>query len=156
MQAKIINLHELPEAAGPLEDWFMAEWEPWYGPNGADDARSDILESLRGNTLPVCLIAIGAGDELLGTASLRAHSVGNEIDDGPWLSAVLVRGENKNQGLGTALVKAIETEARHLGFQSICTSTDSAAGIMVRLGWIEIGETKSLRGQIRVFKKDLM
>ena len=89
----------------------------------------------------------------LGTASLKAESVGAELAPGPWLAAMLVGKAHQGRGIGTALAGAIEEEARRLGFAAIYTSTDAAEGIMERRGWQWIGTTVCLRGDIAVFRR---
>ena len=92
---------------------------------------------------------------MVGTASLKNESVGSELGVGPWLAAVLVRREHRNEGIGTALVLACEHEATRLGFSELYTSTDTAAGILRRRGWTVFGATNSLRGPIAVFQRQL-
>lgn len=91
----------------------------------------------------------------LGAAALKSDSTGSDVAEGPWLAALLVGPEHRGRGVATALVQAIEEEARRLGFAAVYTSTDAAAGIMVRLGWQPVGATDSLRGRITVFRREL-
>ncbi len=88
-------------------------------------------------------------------AELKTVSVGSEHGAGPWLAAVLVVEEHRGKGVGTALVAAVEEEAARLGFESLYTSTDTAAGILERRGWCRVGVTESLRGQVAVYRRDL-
>ena len=104
--------------------------------------------------LPVCMVAIDGG-MAVGTAALKAESVGSELGVGPWLAAVLVPPEHQGQGIGSALVAAIEDVSSHLGFDSIYSSTDSAAGILTRSGWEPYSTTTSLRGPQNVFRRRL-
>jgi len=147
------HLCEVPEAASTLEQWFIAEWKPWYGPDGAGDAASDLTACRSRDDLPICLVALDAEDEVAGTASLKSESVGSEHGVGPWLAAVLVGKAHEGQGIGTALVGAIEAEAARLGFATIYTSTESAKGIMQRRGWQPFATTETLRGTATVFRK---
>lgn len=147
------HLCEVPEAASTLEQWFIAEWEPWYGPDGAGDAASDLAACRSRNDLPICLVALNAENEVVGTASLKHESAGSEHGVGPWLAAVLVGKTHEGQGIGTELVAAIEGEAARLGFETIYTSTESAKGIMQRRGWQPFATTETLRGNATVFRK---
>ncbi len=65
---------------------------------------------------------------------------------------MLVDKDHQGQGVGTALVKAIEEEAARLGFDSIYTSTDTAMGILERRGWQVFGTTESLRGPLTIYR----
>ena len=151
----IIDLREAAHLSATLERWFIAEWEPWYGPSGVGDAAADLAACCNNDALPVCLVAVDAQGKAVGTATLKPDSVGSELGVGPWLAAVLVPVEYQGGGIGTALVAAIETIAGQLGFESIFSSTDSAAGILTRSGWRAYGATTSLRGPLSVFRRDL-
>jgi GNAT superfamily N-acetyltransferase len=149
----IVHLIEVPEAVPRLTRWFVEEWGPYYGPGGPGDAGSDLAACRGRDALPICLVALSAGEEVLGTAALKSDSVGSELGVGPWLAAVLVGEDHRGQGVGTALVEAIEAEARRLGFASIYSSTDSAAGMLERRGWQAFGTVESLRGPATVYRR---
>lgn len=151
-EIRIFHLSAVPEFASALEEWFIDAWSPWYGPDGSGDAKADLAACRDPQRLPICLVATDFNDRLLGTASLKSHSVGSELGVGPWLAAVLVDGARRRQGIGTALVEAIEKEATRLGFASIYTSTDTAIGILERRGWQDFSATTSLRGPLTVYR----
>jgi GNAT superfamily N-acetyltransferase len=152
---RIIHLFERPEAASTLQQWFINEWAPWYGPKGPGDAESDLAACRSRDKLPICLIALSRDSDLVGTAALRTESVGSEHGIGPWLAAVLVGKGYERRGIATALVEAIEQEAFRLGFRSIYTSTESAKSIMERRGWQVFGTSESLRGCVTIYQKQL-
>ena len=116
---RIAHLIDAPGAAPVLARWFVAEWGPWYGPGGDGDAEADLAACRVRDALPLCLVALGPGDVVLGTAALRDESVGSELGVGPWLAGLLVAPEHRGRGVGAALVAAIEGEAANLGFAAI-------------------------------------
>jgi GNAT superfamily N-acetyltransferase len=134
---------------------FVEEWAPWYGPDGAGNAEDDLKACRSQNELPLCLVILGERGEVLGTAALKAESVGSELGAGPWLAAVLVDKDHRGKGVGTALVEAIENEACRLGFEAIYSSTDAAAGIVTRRHWQAFGSSDSLRGPVSVYREQL-
>jgi GNAT superfamily N-acetyltransferase len=151
---KIINLLDMPRLRVPLEQWFVAAWLPWYGPGGQGNAKSDIAEYCERDLLPICLLAIDQNEHAIGTASLKENSVGSSPGTGPWLAAVLVNENLCGQGIGTALVVAIENEAIRLGFKSVWSSTDSAGPILERQGWKKEGGAMSLRGPLDIYRQN--
>lgn len=153
--SRIVHLIDAPGAAPVLTMWFVEEWTPWYGPGGGGDAEADLAACRDRGALPLCLVALNEAGGVLGTAALKSESVGSELAAGPWLAALLVGADYRGNGIATALVEAIEAEARRLGIEAIYTSTDAAAGIMARRGWLAIGDTNSLRGSIAVFRRQL-
>jgi len=150
---RIVHLIQVPKLRPELEQWFIDEWTPWYGPDGDGDAKADLDACDSRDKLPICLVALSASGELIGTASIRDESVGSELGVGPWLSAVLVKRQFRGKGIGTALVEAIETEAARLGFKEIYTSTDVAMKILERRGWEIFGAARSLRGELSVYRQ---
>jgi len=152
---RIAYLADVPGVAPVLERWFVAEWAPWYGPDGPGDAKADLTACCNRDELPICLVALSADGEVLGTAALKAESVGSELAAGPWLAAVLVNEAHRGRGIGTALVEAIEAEAARLGFGALYTSTDTAGGILERRAWQAIGDTGSLRGRLTVYRRQI-
>lgn len=152
---RIVHLLDAPEAVPTLVRWFVAEWEPWYGPAGDGDAESDFAACRDRGALPICLVALNEASAALGTAALRDESVGSELGVGPWLAGVLVSKENRGAGVGKALIAAIEDEARRLGFGAIYTSADADAATMRRQGWHEHGAAQSLRGRVTVYRRQL-
>ena len=152
---RIRHLIDVPDAVPELTQWFIEEWEPWYGDAGPGDAEGDLVASCRRDALPIGLVALGETGELLGTAALKAESVGSEIGAGPWLAALLVGKAHRGKGVATALVAAIEQEARRLGFDALYTSTDVAEPLLRRRGWQALGTTDSLRGAITIYRKEL-
>ncbi|MCW9035817.1 MAG: GNAT family N-acetyltransferase [Rhodospirillales bacterium] len=151
-KVRIVHLLEVPEFTGTLINWYVEEWEPWYGSGGDGDAESDLRACCSKEALPICLVAIDSTNELLGTVALRPISVGSELGVGPWLSAFLVGETYRGHGVGTSLIKAIEEEARRLNIVEIFTSTNSACQMFKRRGWEAYGSSKSLRGDVTVFR----
>ncbi|MBT5919509.1 MAG: GNAT family N-acetyltransferase, partial [Alphaproteobacteria bacterium] len=115
-----------------------------------------IAEYRERDLLPICLLAIDQNEHVIGTASLKEDSVGSSPGTGPWLAAVLVKENLRGQGIGTALVIAIEHEAVRLGFRSIWSSTDTAGHILERQGWNKEGGAMSLRGTLDIYRRDLL
>ncbi len=109
---RIVHLLEVPEVVPVLVRWFVEEWAPWYGPHGQGDAESDLTACRNREKLPVCLVALHSNGTVLGTASLKRESVGSELGVGPWLAALLVAKDRRSQGIGTALIEAIEQHAQ--------------------------------------------
>ena len=149
---RIHHLLEVPAAAPTLAQWFVDEWYPWYGPEGPGDAEADLAACRSRDVLPICLVAMADDGSLLGTVALKTESIGSEHGVGPWLAAFLVGKPHRGKGVGTALVAALENEARSLGFASIYTSTDTAARLLERRGWQPFAASKSLRGPVTVYR----
>ena len=150
----ILHLCNVPDAVPVLARWFLQEWAPYYGPSGPGDAESDLREAADPAHLPICLVAT-EGDQPLGTIALKEGSVDSHRHLSPWLAAFLVASEHRRRGVGTALVSAVEQEARRLGFMRIYTATDAAMTLLERRGWRAVDEAPTLRGTVTVYVLDL-
>jgi GNAT superfamily N-acetyltransferase len=152
---RIVHLMENPSVIPILTQWFIDEWAPWYGPGGHGNAKQDLEESSSCTVLPICLIALSENNTVLGTGALKTKSVGSKRSDGPWISALLVDKNHRYQGVGTALIEAIEKEARKLGFKFVYCSTNTAESTLQRRGWKTNGTAETLRGSVPVYRLGL-
>lgn len=152
MQTPIRHLADVPSALPALERLYCAQWPAWYGPGGPGNARADLEAAAQHGALPLAMVACTAADQVLGCAMLKAKSVGAELGHGPFLAGFVVMPLARRQGVGAALVAAIEAEAARLGFGALFGSTDSAGGILTRRGWRAVGRAPSSRGEMVVYR----
>ena len=124
--------------AACLTGFLKDTWPDWYGPDGPGDAARDVAARCRSRGLPLGLVALGPGDEVLGTAALGARSHGARGAEAPWLIGLAVAPEQRRRGIGSALVEAVETRARQAGHAALFAATSSAAGLLGRRGWEEL------------------
>ncbi|MEQ8353996.1 MAG: GNAT family N-acetyltransferase [Kiloniellaceae bacterium] len=155
MTFEIRYLAEVPNAVARLAEIFVDEWEPYYGVEGPGDAERDIRACCRRGAVPIAVIAVDDGGDVIGTGALKAESLGSEPGQLPWIAGLVVEKNNRGKGVGTALVAALEDEARRLGFSSIYTSTDAADNILGKRGWRALKQVESLRGPVTVYRMDL-
>jgi predicted Zn-ribbon and HTH transcriptional regulator/GNAT superfamily N-acetyltransferase len=152
----IKRLDKVPEVLPELARWFVREWAPYYGADGPGDADVDLREALKSAALPVCLVAFCDTGVPVGTASLKRVSV-SHAHLGPWVAALLVPPAWRGNGLGTALLAAIEEEARRQGFKRLYMSaggaeTDVLPVDLENRGWRAFDEASTLRGTVDVFE----
>jgi len=152
---EIRYLAEAPKAVPKLVDLFLDEWEPYYGSDGPGIAEADIWECCQTSSLPLALVAIDGNGEVVGTGALKAGSVGSEPGQGPWIAALVVEKSRRGNGIGTALIAALESEARSFRYSFLYTSTDTAGSILLNRGWQALNQASSLRGPITVYRAKL-
>jgi GNAT superfamily N-acetyltransferase len=151
---RCVRLTDAAFAEPILVTMFLAEWEPYYGPRGPGDAEADVRACLSPDRLPIAVVALDADDQVLGTAALKTDSVGAELGVGPWLAALLVAPEHRRNGIGSALVTAIEAEAWNRGYEALYCATGSARRLLTRRGWQAYGVTRALSGRLIVYRLD--
>ena len=149
---EILHLLDVPAAQPLLARWFVEAWRPWYGPEGEGDAEADLASCAARDRLPLCLVAIDGDGKPLGTASLKAESLGSELGYGPWLAAFLVDEPQRGRGIGRTLIEAVAAEARRLGHTALYTSTELPPERLWPRGWQAVGASTSLRGHITVYR----
>ena len=82
----------------------------------------------------VALVAKADG-EPVGTCLLAESEIEPNHDVSPWLAGLFVVPEYRGKGVGAALVRAIEDQARQRELSRVYLYTTDAVGFYKRLGW---------------------
>ena len=151
---EIRRLADVPQVAPFLKAWLLEEWESWYGPDGPGDIDAAYPTRADGNRLPVPLVAMDDADAVVGTICIREQT-SPHAQFSPWAGGLLVARDRRRQGIGTALVKAAEDEARRLGVRKLYLETHAAASIVVRRGWSAVAPGEPADGPAMVYALDL-
>lgn len=142
------------DALPQLATWFESEWPDWYGGSGPGDALADLRNFASGDSLPRGVVAV-MGGEIVGIGALKEESIPSHRHLGPWAAAGYVRPELRGRGIGAALLRALEDQARAMGFSHIYCATATAETLMHRSGW-DVLEKVPHDGEIlTVFSKAL-
>ena len=156
MTIEIRYLAEVPEAVPKLVEYYLDELESYYGPDGPGIAEADIWECYQINSIPLALVAIDRNGKVVGTGSLRkANSVGLEPGQKPWIAALVVEKNKRGSGIGTALIAALELEARLFGFTSLYISTNTIESILLSRDWQALNQVSSLNGPLTTYRIEL-
>jgi len=124
-------LADVPEAIGPLSSAFKQQWSPDKPESHTAVIASKFQALQQRHSAPLALVAT-EGNEICGTASLLLHSVHSRPTLGPWLGALYVFPSWRCQGLGAALVGAIEAQAANLGIGGLYAGSATAASLFRR------------------------
>lgn len=122
---------------GPLEFWIRCH---------AAEARSD--------GIPRAWMAFVDG-EPVGSVSLVQRNMNTRPDLSPWLAALWVRPEYRGKGIGAALTRRCEEEARRLKTDRLYLYTEVAAGFYARLGWTVVSEEEYEGNAVVVMTREL-
>ena len=153
---RIVALIDAPSARPVLARWFKAEWPSWCGPGGRADSGADLAAAAASrDLLPFGLVALDDGGAVLGTATLKADGAGSETGAGPWLGALLVGEAHRGKGVATALVAAVEGEARRLGFADIYAAVIPARTLLRHCGWEFAGTAGSFGQPLAIYHRRL-
>ena len=122
------------EVIPTLAQWFYEEWAYLHPDRTLADVERLISERANTNRIPVALVAL-EGKELLGTVCLKVHDMDTRLDLTPWLAGLYVSAPRRRQGIGAALVSAIEKTAHDLGVEKLYLYTPESEGFYSRFGW---------------------
>ena len=148
----IEHLCDHREVIAELAEWYIAEWPPYYGDTGPDDARADLEARCNRDVLPVGLVAMKAG-RAIATAALGLDPTTQLT---PSIIGVLVSHNHRGRGVATALIEACADAARRLGHRQLHISTSVLGPVLERGGWQETGAARFLNGQLgSVYVRDL-
>lgn len=145
-------LSDHPDVISELADWYVSEWEPYYGQTGPGDAWADLEARRSREALPVGLVAMEGG-QVLGTAALGLDVTTNLT---PSIIGLLVGPNHRGRGIGTALLERCVDVARELQHRRLYVSTNSLGSLLGKLGWQEMGKAKFLNDEHGlIFVRDL-
>lgn len=145
-------LVEHPESIPELAEWYLSEWEPYYGNDGPGDALADLRSRCNRAQIPIGFVAVEDG-EALGTAALDLDAATRLT---PSVVGLLVRPSQRRRGVATALLGRAEALASTLGYSQIFMSTTILGDLLARTGWRVHGEVEFANGETGVvFVKDL-
>lgn len=138
---KIEYLNDHPEHVRTIAQWLYDEF---FHLNPASiEQRMEVLRQSRRNQIPITVVAID-GSEVLGTASLVESDMKTRPDLFPWLARVYVAPGHRRKGVGSALVRHITQEARHLQQPRIYLYTTDQERLYAQLGWSVLERTTYL------------
>ncbi len=148
----IEHLSDHPDAISELSEWYLSEWEPYYGQTGPGDARADLEARRSREALPVGLVAM-EGRQVLGTAALGLDVTTNLT---PSIIGLLVGPDYRGRGIGTALIERCVDVARELRYRRLYASAALPGRLWGSTGWEEIGEARFLNNEFgSVYVRDL-
>lgn len=133
----IAYLADHPETIPTLASWFRAQWAAYYASQTPAEVEQGFYEEAARDGIPVRLVAFNAG-ELAGTIVLRERAISSLPEFQPGLGGLLVSMAQREQGIGTELVRAGMDLARRQGYAQVYATTAVAGGILERLGWQQV------------------
>ncbi len=150
-----MEIHALADHVAVLPtliDWYLSEWEPFYGVDGPGDARADLESRCNRDKIPIGLVAVDGG-QVYGTVALDLDLT---TDLMPSVVGLLVGANYRRKGIATALIDSAEDTARRLGCERLYMSTTILGDLLQRRRWRLVGEVEFLNSNPgSVFKCDL-
>ncbi|NFG24490.1 GNAT family N-acetyltransferase [Clostridium botulinum] len=148
---KIAYLADYKENTETIINWLWAE----FGNEANRDFFESIIKhSLKKNSLPLTFIAL-SDNELVGTISLWRADLVSRQDLYPWLSALYVKENYRNKGIGQKLQDFVLTYCKNTGFSELFLYTD-IDDYYEKTGWKHFEDGVEYSGNyIKIYKKEL-
>jgi GNAT superfamily N-acetyltransferase len=87
------------------------------------------------DALPVTWVAMDQRGNPVGAVGLNEFDPDEMRDCSPWVIGMLVAPEQRGAGVGTQLLRTLETWAIQHGYRQLWVATESAEGFYARRGW---------------------
>jgi len=154
MTYQFVSLREQPQHLPTVAGWIHQQW--WSGTGTPVQAIETWLSShLNDEGFPITLLAC-AGEEIAGSVSLHETEAEDRPAYRPYLGCLFVKPGNRGQGIGVALVRAIEKHASLLGCRTLYLNAgDPMAAFYETLDW-RIVERGYGRKRLNIMQRSLV
>jgi len=144
----------VPELLPLLEGWFVAEWPDYYGPGRRGNAQQDLRAYCNIGSLPVGMVAFSQGQPC-GFAALKSEPFPSHPHLFPWAGAAYVQPSLRRQGIGAALLRALEAQGAQLGHTHLYCATATSATLLLRCGWRLLEVVPHEATQVGIYERAL-
>jgi predicted N-acetyltransferase YhbS len=124
-----------------LAAWHSREWQALLPEWSEAEALAELRTHVRRCHLPTTLLAVNDG-QLLGSVSLLVEDHPQLEYLSPWLASLYVIPAARQNGVGSALVKALLADAKTLGIDTLYLYTEGRQSFYERLGWKPLERTR--------------
>jgi L-amino acid N-acyltransferase YncA len=142
VDVEIKDLLDAREAVPCVVAWIDSEWASLSG-RSRKETHDRFAVNIERARLPITLVAVAKDTGCVGVASLRER---DSIDwlpgASPWICNVYVSKNARGFGIAGQLCRALEREARRLGFKSVFLATSISDSLYHRLGYEEVGRVE--------------
>jgi GNAT superfamily N-acetyltransferase len=151
---KLVLLADRLDLMNEIAGWFESEWPEHYGDEGSACALTDLENYANRDDLPLGLLVL-LDDRPCGFGALKKEAFPTHPDLSPWVGAGYVKPALRHQGLGAALLTALEEMAVLKKLPRIFCATSTSASLLIRCGW-QLRERVDYHGQeVGIYEKTL-
>lgn len=148
---KICYLSDYKENINTIIDWL---WSEFGNETNRNYYENIIMHSLKKNSLPLTFIAL-LDDELIGTIGLWKTASISRQDLSPWIAALYVKKEFRNQYVSKKLENFVLNYCKNVGFSKIFIHTTNY-NYYEKKNWIFVDDVVDYYGNYsKIYKKEL-
>lgn len=138
-----------------ISRWFYQEWSYLHPGKTENDFNQVLSERTNRHKIPLALVAF-EGNELIGTVCLKINDLETRLDLSPWLAGLYVSQPWRGNGVGTALVKAIERKTFELGEEKLYLFTPESEDFYAGLGWKVLERQNYHNAPVTIMQKEII
>ncbi len=131
---EIAYLADYPEHLPTVAAWVYGYWGHLMPGSSLEGTERHFRGQLNRDALPLTLIAL-KGQQPVGTASIFLQDMSTRPHLSPWMASVYVDPAYRRRGIGSDLVRAIESAAERLHIARLYLFTPDQERFYARLGW---------------------
>jgi len=151
---QIVPLSDKKEFIPELAQLHHAEWQHFSSSLTLQKRADAIAKAAGRDGIPSIFIAVSES-QLIGSAALVQHDMETRPDLSPWLAAVYVKEEFRQQGIASALIARCEMEAARSGADTWYLCTEFASGLYEKLGWCHMERCEYQGVMVSVMSKQI-
>ena len=133
--------------------WIYGEWHDIITHPSLEAYTTRLRTRVKSAGIPITFVGTRDGRPV-GTASLVARDLAIRPELTPWLAAVFVPPEHRNEGAGTALVSHATQYAFSLCVGRLYLYTFNREGFYARQGWAVLERTSCFGRDITIMTRD--
>lgn len=134
MTIDIVYLADHIQHVAELSRLHQAEWGHLSPQIDLETRVTRLTEAAGKSGVPTIFIAV-EGPGLIGSAALVKSDMRERPELSPWLAAVYVKPERRRNGIASALIARVETEATSLGVEKLYLVTEHQEQFYEHRGW---------------------
>lgn len=149
-----VHLHERPEFFPLVAQWIWSEWRHLLTQQTLGEFEHWLRQGRDGRGLPATLLWMEDGSPL-ATVSLECDDMEIRPESSPWLASLYVLPAHRRRGIGRALVRAAEAEARMQGVRELYLFTPDHEPFYAALGWERMEQCEYRSTAVTIMKRAL-
>ncbi|MGD2252932.1 MAG: GNAT family N-acetyltransferase [Anaerolineales bacterium] len=144
------HLHVIPELAEMQLGFFGR-----HNPDMTLESRAAQLRARIGKkSIPMTVVALDQ-EKPIGSACLVEHDMDLHPELTPWVASVFVHSDYRRKGVGSALMKRLESEAAKLGIRKLYLFTPDRVDFYTTLDWKVFGREMHRNHEVTLMEKAL-
>ncbi|WIG60430.1 MAG: hypothetical protein OJF49_003178 [Ktedonobacterales bacterium] len=150
--SSISSITLLADMPGLAAAWAELHWREWGDEPGREALSwwvEDAAQAVERTRVPVAFLALGDREEVLGGVGLHEFDLEERRDRSPWIVGTIVRADQRGEGIGQALMAALEGWAINVGIAQVWVGTETARAVAFyrRSGYEWVEEIASRHGE---------